>query len=147
VGALTSEPIAVNATLEIPAEALSYEFSRSGGPGGQHVNKTDTRVRLSFDLAATELIPPAAKRRLAQQQAAWMTADGKLVLTSDATRSRHRNIEDVRDRLAEAIRTALIRPKPRVPTRPSRGAKERRLGDKRKRAEVKTGRQRPRGDD
>lgn len=142
-----AEPLVVNECLQIPAELLSYDFSRSGGPGGQHVNKTDTRVRLTFDLAADTAIPPAAKERLKRQQAAWLTQEGALVLSSDTHRSRPRNVQEVQERLAEAIRKALVRPKPRIPTKPSKGAKRRRLDAKRRRSEVKSSRRTPRDGD
>jgi len=141
------EPLPIEGGPIIPAEDLSYEFSRSGGPGGQHVNTTDTRVRLRFALATCSVLSDDLKARLRASHPAWLTAEGDIILTSDRSRSRHQNLEDVRARLAEAIRAALIPPKKRQRTRPSRASRRRRLADKKRRGTVKAGRKPPKSED
>jgi ribosome-associated protein len=132
--------------IVIPGEDLDVTTARSGGPGGQHVNTTDTRVRLRFSLEASGALSEPVKARLRDQCAAWLTSDGDLVVTSDSTRSQHQNLEDARQRLAEAVRRALVPPKPRRPTKPTRGSKVRRLQTKKARKDVKAGRGRVRDD-
>jgi len=141
-----NEPLPIREGVEIPASDLSYSFSRSGGPGGQHVNTTDTRVRLKFTLRQCSALPQGVKTRLRAAHPGWITTDGALVLTADGYRSRHRNIEDVRERLAKAIRAVWTPPKRRKKTRPSRGSVRRRLDGKKRRGAVKKGRSRVRED-
>lgn len=133
-----SGPIIINDKIEIPAADLDYDFSRAGGPGGQHVNTTDTRVRMRFSLSSCAVLTGAVKERLRMANRSWLTSEGDLLITSDVTRSRHRNIEDVRERLAEAVRGALKPPKTRRPTKPSKRAKQRRLDDKKKASDKKS---------
>ena len=135
-----TEPLVITRSLTIPAVEIEFEFSRSGWPGGQHVNTTDTRVRLRFALEESSVLTDAVKRRLKNAHPSWVTAEGELIITADGHRSRHRNIEDTRARLAEAVRAALIPPKKRKKTRPSRRAKQRRLDAKKRRSQVKEGR-------
>ena len=135
-----NEPLPITRSITIPAAELEFEFSRSGGPGGQHVNTTDTRVRLRFALDHSSVLTDAVKQRLKSAHPSWVTAEGELIITADGHRSRHRNIEDTRARLAEAIRTALVPPKKRKKTRPSRRAMQRRLDAKKRRSQVKEGR-------
>jgi ribosome-associated protein len=95
-------------------------------------------------LANPRVLRPDVKARLREQCGAWLTLDGDLVLTSDVHRSRHRNLEEVRERLADAIRTALVRPKRRTATKPTRSSQKRRIEAKKKRGGVKSGRGRVR---
>ena len=124
----------------IPASDLDWSASRSGGPGGQNVNKTATKVDLRFDLPGCSVLHPAVKARLRKQPDAMVDAEGQLVIVSSATRSQSANLEDARERLREKIRAALVRPKRRRKTKPSRGAKRRRLKAKRITAEKKQNR-------
>ena len=130
--------------VEIPPAELSWRFSRSPGPGGQSVNTADSRVELSFDLAATAALPPVLKERALRALAARLT-DGVITITASEHRSQLRNRQAAATRLSALLTDATAPPPaPRRATRPSRGAKERRLKAKRQRSEIKRLR---RGDD
>jgi ribosome-associated protein len=126
------------AVLLIPAEELRWRFSRSGGPGGQAVNTTDSRVELVFDLAATQALPPLLKERALARLGGKLVA-GELVVVASEHRSQWRNRQAARRRLQALLEEALRPPPPpRRPTRPGRGAVERRLEAKRRRASIKS---------
>lgn len=144
---MIGDPLVVAPGVEIPASDLEWEFSRSGGPGGQAVNTTDSRARLHFKLSTCAALTPGARRRLREAHPSWTTTTGDMTLTGDEHRSRHQNVEAVRARLADAIRAALVPPKPRVPTRPSRSSQKARVQAKKARGTVKSGRGKVRGDD
>lgn len=132
------DPLPINEHLTLPGFRLVYEFSRSGGPGGQHVNTTDTRVRLRFDLAGCQELAPSVKHRIERAERGRITEDGELLVVADNNRSRQRNIDDARQRLVEIVRAALVPPKVRRATKPSLGAKKRRVKAKKERAQVKS---------
>jgi ribosome-associated protein len=121
----------------IPAEELSWRFSRSPGPGGQSVNTSDTRAELSFDLAASTALPAGLKQRaLAALEGRF--ADGVITIAASDYRSQLRNREAAAARLAELLTEATAPPpRARRPTRPTRAARERRLADKQRRSQVK----------
>ncbi len=141
-----AEPLVIDERRTIPAEELEITTARSGGPGGQSVNTTDSRVRLRWRLATSTVLSPEVAARLRDQRRTWITRDGDLVITGDEHRSQHANLEAVRERLVEAIRAAMVVPKARKRTRPTRGSQERRLTEKKVRKSVKSGRGRV-GDD
>jgi ribosome-associated protein len=119
---------------------LSWRFSRSGGPGGQSVNTTDSRVELSWDLAGSELLSPAMKER-AVERLGHRLVNGVLTVTASEHRSQLRNREAAAARLAGVVAGAIA-PPPRIrrATRPTRGAVERRLAEKKRRGETKRNR-------
>jgi ribosome-associated protein len=135
-----ADALLVNEQVTIPGDELDVTYARSGGPGGQHVNTTDTRVRLRFALSRTTALVDEVKDRLRAAAGSWLTQDGDLLITCDTSRSRLQNLDEARERLANAIRAALVRPKRRRPTRPTRGSQVRRLETKKGRKQVKSGR-------
>jgi ribosome-associated protein len=135
-----TEPLTVTSNLVIPGEELVWSAVRSGGPGGQNVNKVATKVELRFQVEASALLTPAVKARLLARAAGRLDAEGRIVIVADETRSQSRNLELARERLAELVRAALVAPKQRKKTRPSRGSKERRLEHKRQVGEKKRAR-------
>jgi ribosome-associated protein len=135
-----ADDLRVNSWLVIPAGELSERFSRSSGPGGQSVNTTDTRVELSFDVLRSPSLPRWARERAAARLGDRLT-DGVVTVTASRQRSQLMNRQAARARLAELLREAAAPPRrPRVPTKPGRAARERRLQDKRRRAETKRNR-------
>ena len=133
----------MNAWLVVPASELGERFSRSSGPGGQSVNTTDSRVELSFDVARSQALPEWARAR-ALDRLAPRLADGVLTVASSGERSQLMNRQEARARLAALLRDAVAPPqRPRVATKPSRGARERRLADKKRRSDTKRNRQLP----
>ena len=142
-----AEDLRVNNWLVIPASELRERFSRSSGPGGQSVNTTDSRVELSFDVQRSPSLPEHARQRALQRLTTRLT-DGVLTVASSQERSQLMNRMAARERLASLLREAVAPPpRPRVATKPSRGARERRLQDKRRRAETKRNRRYPSGGD
>ena len=132
--------IIINDRITVPAAELSYTASRSSGPGGQHVNTSDTRIQVRWNLEQSEAFSETQKNRLRRALQSRLTESGELILASDSHRSQRRNSEDVTQRLAAIIRANLTPPKPRKKTRPTRASKERRLEDKRRRSRLKKGR-------
>ncbi len=126
--------------ITIPARDLDWQASRSGGPGGQNVNKVSTKVDLRFDLANTQALPIPVKNRLRALAKGRIDGDGKIVIVSTATRSQMANLEDAREKLRELIAAALVRPKVRRATKPSRGSQRRRLDAKRRNSDKKKSR-------
>lgn len=135
--------IRVTHRISLDENELHEDFVRASGPGGQHVNKTETAVQLRFDVRNSPNIPDDVKLRLGKLAGSRMTQDGVLILMADAYRSQMRNREDALERLIDLIRDAAVPPKPRRPTRPTLGSKQRRLEGKAKRAEVKKMRGKP----
>lgn len=133
----------ISRTLAIPDTELVERFLRADGPGGQHVNRTESAVELRFDVARSPSLPDAVRERLLTRRDRRLTDDGVLVIQGRRFRDQGRNRDDVRERLAEIIRGALVPPKKRVATRPTRASKERRLAGKQQRSKIKQGRGKP----
>jgi ribosome-associated protein len=133
----------INDRLRIPEEEFSWTFVRSGGPGGQNVNKVASKAVLRWDLANSPSLPEDVKVRLRTLQRRRVTGEGELVLSSQRYRDQDRNRQDCLEKLREMILAAAARPRPRKATKPSRGAKEARLREKKRRSGVKTERRRP----
>ncbi len=129
--------------ITIPEDELSWTFARSGGPGGQNVNKVASKAVLRWNLAANVTLPDHAKDRLRTLQRRRITSDGELLIQGQRFRDQGRNVEDCRERLRQMLLEALRAPKPRKATRPSRGSKLRRLEAKREQSQRKAGRRPP----
>ncbi len=133
--------------LVIPAAEIIESASRSSGPGGQHVNKTNTRITLRWNIEDSSVLSAQHRTRIRSRLKNRLTQTGSLVVHAGRHRSQARNRELARERLAELVRDALATPRKRVPTRPGRGVRERTLAVKRRRSEVKRSRRRVRNDD
>jgi len=127
----------VNAQIQIDEAELQESFIRSPGPGGQHVNKAATAVQLRFDVNSSPSLPDPVRARLRLLAGKRLTGDGVLVIHASRYRSLERNRQDARQRLVELVRRAARPPRPRKRTKPSKGAVERRLQQKRVNAERK----------
>ena len=139
------DDLPIDEDLTIPAAELELRFARSGGPGGQHVNTTESRVLLRWNLRRSTALSDDQRRLLLGALAARLDGEGNLQVVASETRSQLENRERARGRLRALLQAALRPPKPRKPTRPKRAAKEERLADKRRRAELKTLRRTERG--
>ncbi|MEG6551405.1 alternative ribosome rescue aminoacyl-tRNA hydrolase ArfB [Desulfocurvibacter africanus] len=126
-------PIPITNQVAIPEQELSFTFARSGGPGGQNVNKVNTKAVLRFDVVGSQSLGEEDKRLILERLASRLTKEGELVLASDATRSQEDNKRLTVLKLQQLLRAALRIQRPRKATRPSRAAKERRLATKKAR--------------
>ena len=134
--------IVVTDTMSIGDDEVSERFVKASGPGGQHVNKTSSAVELRFDVCASSL-PEDVKARLQRLAGSRLTLDGVIVLFSQGSRSQEMNRQEVRERLADLVRRALYKPKPRKPTKPTYSSKLKRLDSKTRRGGVKSMRGKP----
>ncbi|WP_370077107.1 alternative ribosome rescue aminoacyl-tRNA hydrolase ArfB [Streptacidiphilus sp. MAP12-16] len=136
-----SLPVRVRGSVVVPDAELQWRFSRSSGPGGQHLNTSDTQVELRFDLAASEVLPRVWKERALERLAGRLVDGAVVVVRASEHRSQWRNREAAAVRLGALLSDAVAPPpRARRATRPSRGVVERRLTDKKRRADVKRGR-------
>jgi ribosome-associated protein len=128
---MADESIQVNRSVSLPRSEIEFRFSRSSGPGGQHAQKSDTRVEASFDVEASSALSEAQKRRVVAKAGPVLRA------VAQDERSQWRNRELATERLVEALREALKVPRRRRPTKPTKASKERRLESKRRRGDTK----------
>jgi ribosome-associated protein len=133
--------LVVTELIRIPDEELEWSFARSGGPGGQNVNKVASKAVLRWKAAGTTAaIPDPAKARMRAHFPSRFTADGDVLIQSQKYRDQERNREDCLLKLTEMIRDALVEPVPRKATKPTRGSQRRRLADKKRRSQKKRNR-------
>ena len=132
--------LVVSPHLTIPGGELALSFARSGGPGGQNVNKVSSKVELRWNVVASAALGERDRAWLVEQLGSRLTGDGTLIVTSTATRDQGKNRDDAASKLALIVRAALERPTPRRATRPTRGSKRRRLEGKRRHSEIKQNR-------
>jgi len=129
--------VRITDTVSIPLSELHFRFARSSGPGGQHVNRSATQVELLFDVANSPSLNETQQQRVLSRLRSRIDKEGILHLVSQETRSQLRNREEVVERFQVLMREALRVPKRRLPTRPTRAARQRRLATKRRRSEIK----------
>ena len=141
-----NEDLFVRNGLTIPGHELVEQVSHSGGPGGQHVNKTASRITLRWCPAKSGVLNDTWRARLLKALASRLTKDGEVLVHADSQRSQLQNRENARRRLAELIDAALKVPKVRRATKPTHGSKKRRLAGKKRRSDTKRNRQRPDSD-
>ena len=130
----------------IPEEELEFRFFRAGGPGGQNVNKVSTAVQMRFDARNSPSLSEGQRARLMKLAGSRLTLDGVIVITATRFRTQERNRADAIERLQAMVDKAAVAPTYRVPTRPTRASKERRLVAKASRSSIKSGRGKPRMD-
>ncbi len=139
--------LVVDRRIRIPLRELQIGFARSSGPGGQNVNKLNTKAVLHWDVATTANLPEDVRRRFQARFARRINREGELVLSSQRFRDQGRNVADVLEKLRGMLEEVATAPRPRKPTRPGRAARERRLSDKRAAGTRKSLRRRPGRDD
>ncbi len=135
--------IQITETVAIPPAELHFQFSRSSGPGGQHVNRTASQVELVFDVLNSHSLNEAQRTRVLSKLKSYIDTRGVLHLTSQTTRSQHRNRAEVVERFVLLLQRALHVPKRRLPTKPSAAAEARRLAEKQRTGVIKQQRRRP----
>jgi ribosome-associated protein len=140
-------PIEITPSFSLPDDSITLRFIRASGPGGQNVNKVATAVQLRFNPALCPQFWPSALARLRRLAGRRMTDDGEILISAQRFRTQEANKNDAHERLIELIQQALIEPKVRRATKPTRASKERRLQGKQQRSSIKSARGRVRGED
>jgi ribosome-associated protein len=139
--------LVVTPTLTIPDEDLHFTFSRSSGPGGQNVNKVNSKATLHFSVRHSTSLPPGVRERFVQKFGSRLTNEGDVVITSQESRDQPKNIDSCLEKLRGMILEVLHPPKKRRATKPTKGSKRRRVEAKKRRSQVKEGRKGRFGDD
>jgi ribosome-associated protein len=142
-----SEDLPISRTKVIPGEALQVKTARASGPGGQHVNRTESKVQLTLDLAEIPWLDPGTRLRTIALAGRNVDGDDRIYVVSQEHREQSRNLEDARAKLATLLTKALVRPKTRVATKPSKRQKAKRVDEKKARSKTKAGRGRVSRDD
>ena len=137
----------VTSHIRIPLDEFEWSFARSGGPGGQNVNKVASKAVLRWKFDASPSVPDDVKTRFRDRFPSRITTEGDVVISSELTRDQGRNREDCLEKLAAMVRSAAATPKVRRPTKPSRASQRRRVDAKRRQSVRKAGRRGPGGDD
>ena len=137
----------INQSISIPRDELVFTYARSSGPGGQNVNKVNTKVTMHWDVQASEALPADVRERFCDRYATRISKDGMLVLYSQRYRDQARNVEDCMAKLKEFVLAVASPPKARRKTKPTRGSIKRRLENKRKKGEKKQSRRKDWGKD
>jgi ribosome-associated protein len=135
--------LVINERLTIPSSEFQWEFARSGGPGGQNVNKVNSKAVLRWNPGASPSVPEPVRARLLSALRARLTAEGELLISSQLTRDQGRNMDDCLEKLRALVLAAATPPKKRKPTRPTLASKLRRGEDKSRRSEAKRLRRKP----
>jgi ribosome-associated protein len=138
--ALPNDALVITSTIWVPATGMRIQFARSSGPGGQHVNKVNTKAELWVTVDAIVGISPDAAVRLRRLAGRRLTAAGEIHLIAEASRSQETNRGDAIERFVELVKSALHAPKPRRRTKPSKAAKQRRIESKKRRGQTKANR-------
>jgi len=133
----------VNDRIQIPDSEFQLAYARSGGPGGQNVNKVSSKALMTWDITNTESLPADVRERFVARYGRRITKEGLFQITSQRYRDQTRNVEDCRQKLTELILSIAIPPVKRKPSKPSKGARQRRLNDKHVRSDKKQSRRRP----
>ena len=142
-----STPLVINEKITLPGSDLEWSATRASGPGGQNVNKVSSKVELTFDYESSVALTDPVKERLKKLTKSSMDAEGRVQVISQKTRDQSKNLADAREKLRDLILKALVVPKKRTPTKVTKGAKKRRVDDKKKVAKKKATRKAPRRDD
>jgi ribosome-associated protein len=135
--------LVVNENIHVPLSELEFTFARSGGPGGQNVNKVNSKATLRWAVTKSPSLPELVRQRFLAQNRRRITTEGDLVLSSQRYRDQGRNVADCLEKLREMLQQSAVEPKPRKKTKPSRAAKRRRLEDKRHQSQRKQSRRTP----
>ena len=135
--------LVVNDRIRVPLDEFEWSYARSGGPGGQNVNKVESKALLRWNVTASESLPPDVKARFLAKNRNRLTGEGEFVLTSQRFRDQERNRQDCLEKLISLLQTAATPPVPRVATKPTKASKRRRLGEKKHQAGRKAGRKTP----
>ncbi len=138
--------LAITRTLGIPLDEFTFEFARSGGPGGQNVNKVNSKAVLRWKPAISPSLPPLARDRLVQSVASRLTREGELLITSQLTRDQGRNVADCLSKVKQLVLAALHPPKTRRASRPTLGSQQRRIDSKLRHSTTKRLRRKPDAD-
>lgn len=142
-----SSPLVINDKITIPGSDLEWTAVRASGPGGQNVNKVASKIELTFDFEGTVALPDPARDRLRDLAKNTLDAEGRILIKSEKTRDQVKNLADAREKLKELILKALVVPKARKPTKPSKAQKAKRLTNKKKVGAKKAARKKPSRDD